>query len=133
MSVEELKQVVEKWKNEDGTERAVLLVTVEGCDNGESQCTDMAMIGDRERLITALQAVEQRRGCSFACHGLPSFKQLHQNEHPDYFTNKHSRKWRRSLSSSLLQPSSWLHSSSQAIWIARNMPSCSCLIQSIRR
>ena len=25
MSVEELKQVVEKWKNEDGTERAVLL------------------------------------------------------------------------------------------------------------
>lgn len=133
MSVEELKQVVEKWKNEDGTERAVLLVTAEGCDNGESQCTDMAMRGDRERLITALQAVEQRRGCSFACHGLPSFKQLHQNEHPDYFTNKHSRKWRRSLSSSFVQPSSWLHSSSQAIWIARNMPSCSCLIQSMRR
>nr|WP_294875989.1 hypothetical protein [Prevotella sp.] len=102
MSVEELKQIVEKWKNEDGTERAVLLVTAEGCDNGESQCTDMAMRGDRERLITALQAVEQCRGCSFACHGLPSFKQLHQNEHPDYFTNKHSRKWRRSLSSSLL-------------------------------
>ena len=49
MSVEELKQVVEKWKNEDGTERAVLLVTAEGCDNGESQCTDMAMRGDRER------------------------------------------------------------------------------------
>lgn len=49
MSVEELKQVVEKWKNEDGTERAVLLVTAEGCDNGESQCTDMTMRGDRER------------------------------------------------------------------------------------
>lgn len=57
MSVEELKQVVEKWKNEDGTERAALLVTAEGCDNGESQCTDMAMRGDRERLITALQAI----------------------------------------------------------------------------
>ena len=57
MSVEELKQVVENWKNEDGTERAVLLVTAEGCDNGESQCTDMTMRGDRERLIAALQAI----------------------------------------------------------------------------
>ena len=57
MSVEELKQIVEKWKNEDGTERAVLLVTAEGCDNGESQRADMTMRGDRERLITALQAI----------------------------------------------------------------------------
>lgn len=57
MRVEELKQVVEKWKNEDGTERAVLLVTAEGCGNGESQCTDMTIRGDGERLITALQAI----------------------------------------------------------------------------
>lgn len=54
MSVEELKQVVEKWKNEDGTERAAILITVEGCDDGEGQYTDMAMRGDRERLIAAL-------------------------------------------------------------------------------
>lgn len=57
MSVEELKQVVEKWKNEDGTERAAILITVEGCDDGEGQYTDMAMRGDRERLIAALQAI----------------------------------------------------------------------------
>lgn len=57
MSVEELKQVVENWKNEDGTERAAILITVEGCDDGEGQYTDMAMRGDRERLITALQAI----------------------------------------------------------------------------
>ena len=57
MGVEELKQVVEKWKNEDGTERAAILITAEGCADGESQCTDMAMRGDRERLIAALQAI----------------------------------------------------------------------------
>lgn len=133
MSVEELKQVVEKWKKRGWNRKSCPPCYRRRLRQWRSQCTDMAMRGDRERLITALQAVEQRRGCSFACHGLPSFKQLHQNEHPDYFTNKHSRKWRRSLSSSFVQPSSWLHSSSQAIWIARNMPSCSCLIQSMRR
>lgn len=53
MSVEELKQVVEKWKNEDGTERAAILITAEGCADGESQYSELVMRGDR--LVAAMQ------------------------------------------------------------------------------
>lgn len=55
MSVEELKQVVEKWKNEKGTERAAILITAEGCADGESQYSELVMRGDRDRLVAAMQ------------------------------------------------------------------------------